>query len=191
MDNERSFVLADIPGLIEGASDGVGLGHEFLRHIERAGLLVHLVEPAPTDGSDPIQNYHAIRAELIEYDPTLAQRDEIIVVTKGELAGAEDVCQALRESCQHDVRLISAVTGAGLDELKTEIMSRVKQRRAKMIAAGEEVSILRSTDQTTATQKRAKRKPPHLVGPTATLSNELQAKDFVEHDDDPEAKESS
>jgi GTP-binding protein len=191
VDNERSFVLADIPGLIEGASDGVGLGHEFLRHIERAGLLVHLVEPAPMDGSDPIENYHAIRAELTEYDPTLAERDEIIVVTKGELAEAEDVCRALRESCQHEVRLISAMTGDGLEPLKSEIMSRVEQRRAKMIAAGEEVSILRSSDQTTAKQERPKRLPPHLTGPTATLSNELQAKDFVEQDDDPEAKESS
>ncbi len=68
VDDARSFVLADIPGLIEGASEGIGLGHEFLRHVERAGLLVHLVEPAPVDGTDPIENYQAIRAELADYD---------------------------------------------------------------------------------------------------------------------------
>ena len=71
---DRSFVMADIPGLIEGAHDGAGLGHEFLRHVQRAGILVHLVEPAPVDGSDPIENYEVVRNELDQYDPTLRQR---------------------------------------------------------------------------------------------------------------------
>ncbi len=68
IDFDRSFIMADIPGLIEGASQGAGLGHEFLRHIQRAGILVHLVEPEPTDGTEPLANYHAIRTELETYD---------------------------------------------------------------------------------------------------------------------------
>jgi GTP-binding protein len=109
--------MADIPGLIEGASHGVGLGHEFLRHIERAGILVHLVEPLPTDGSDPLENYQVIRHELLEYKASLAQRPEVLVVSKAELPDAEAVRQRLAEVTHRDVLLISAVTGQGLNLL--------------------------------------------------------------------------
>ncbi len=175
---EQSFVLADIPGLIEGASDGVGLGHEFLRHVERAGLLVHLVEPAPIDETDPLENYKSIRAELCEYDESLGKRDEIVVVTKSELAGAEEVRQAIETATQRDVFLISALSGDGLGELKSEIMKRVEARREQMIAAGEEVTVLREVDRLPANKSRGKRVPPHLAGPTAELSNDVQAKDY-------------
>jgi GTP-binding protein len=178
VDDAQSFVLADIPGLIEGASEGIGLGHEFLRHVERAGLLVHLVEPAPTDQSDPIENYQAIRAELADYDQSLAERDEIVVVTKSEMEGAEAVREALRSITDHDVLLISAITGEGLAELTRVVMEHVRKRRADMIAAGDEVTILRQTDLDAEPATRKKRIPPHLAGPTAQLSNDLQAKDF-------------
>ena len=178
VDDDQSFVLADIPGLIEGASEGIGLGHEFLRHVERAGLLVHLVEPAPVDESDPIENYQAIRAELADYDDSLAERDEIIVVTKSEIEGAKDVSESLRSVADHDVLLISAVTGEGLSELTQVIMDHVRKRRAEMIEAGEEVTILRQTDLESDVATVKKRVPPHLAGPTANLSNELQAKDY-------------
>ncbi len=82
--------MADIPGLIEGAHQGVGLGHDFLRHIMRAGILVHLVEPMPTDGSDPIENYRVIRSELLQYDPALGERPEIVVVSKAELPDSSE-----------------------------------------------------------------------------------------------------
>jgi GTPase len=117
IDFDRSFILADIPGLIEGAHAGAGLGHEFLRHIQRAGILVHLVEPEPADGSDPLANYRAIREELEKYDAELGRRPEIVVVTKADLPGSSDVRQRLAEAVGGDVLLISAVTGQGLNDL--------------------------------------------------------------------------
>lgn len=182
VDAERSFVLADIPGLIEGASDGIGLGHEFLKHVERAGLLVHLVEPFPADQGDPVENYQAIRSELATYDATLAERDEIVVVTKGELEGAAEVRDLVEAASGKETFLISAVTGLGVDELVATIMDRVQQRRQRLIEAGEELPLLRSSDQTVDEKKRPKRQPPHRVGPTARLSNQLQPKDFDTED---------
>src|SRR5471032_3340570 len=87
LENFRSFVVADIPGLIEGAHLGHGLGHEFLRHIERTRLLIHLVDALPIDGSDPVANYRAIRGELEQYSPALANRPEVLVLTKMDLTG--------------------------------------------------------------------------------------------------------
>ena len=178
IDEARSFVLADIPGLIEGASDGVGLGHEFLRHVERAGLLVHLVEPDPVDDTDPLENYRSIRNELAQYDAELAERDEILAVTKCEMPASKEVADRLREETGRTVFEISAVTGAGLGELKEEIMVHVDQRRQEMLSAGEEVPVL----QETARPRRGRRVPPHLAGPTANLSNDLQAKDYEEEE---------
>jgi GTP-binding protein len=117
VDSDRSFVLADIPGLIEGAAEGAGLGHDFLRHIMRAGILVHLVEPLPTDGSEPLKNYQVIRHELQQYSPELSARPEIIVVSKAELPGTEEVQRTIKEYTGTDVLMISAVTGQGLSEL--------------------------------------------------------------------------
>lgn len=117
IDADHSFVLADIPGLIEGAHAGVGLGHEFLKHVERAGLLVHLVEPSPADGSDPVANYHAVRQELLLHDARLAARPEIVAVTKAELPGADNVQRRLEQNLIRPVLAISAVTGQGLNTL--------------------------------------------------------------------------
>jgi GTP-binding protein len=114
---DRSFVMADIPGLIEGAHAGTGLGHEFLRHVERAGILVHLVEPLPADGSDPLENYRVVRGELEQYDVQLIRRPEIVAVTKCELPGADAVRQRLAAELGENVLAISAVTGQGLDQL--------------------------------------------------------------------------
>jgi GTP-binding protein len=127
---DRSFVLADLPGLIEGAHAGVGLGHEFLRHVERAGILVHVVEPAPMDGTDPLTNYRTIRAELARYDSTLGERPEILVVSKCELPGAEEVRRVLAEETGREVLAISAATGAGLDRLVAAIAAALDRREA-------------------------------------------------------------
>ncbi len=117
LDRDRSFIMADIPGLIEGAHEGVGLGHEFLRHIERAGILVHLVEPEPTDGTEPLANYRAIREELQQYDEQLGLRREIVAVTKADLPAGKQVQAELAEMLDGEVLLISAVTGEGLNKL--------------------------------------------------------------------------
>ncbi len=117
VDLDNTFVLADIPGLIEGAADGVGLGHDFLRHITRAGILVHLVEPLPADGSDPIDNYWIIRKELAHYSDELAHRPEIVVVSKSEIPESAEVFAKLVKEVDGDVMLISAVTGEGLNRL--------------------------------------------------------------------------
>lgn len=131
LDGDRQFVMADIPGLIEGAHDGAGLGHEFLRHIERAGILVHLVEPMPTDESDPFENYRVIRGELLQYDERLAQRPEILVVSKAELPGAAELRARLQEESGQEVLLISAVTGEGLNQLVRKIDGSLVAQRSE------------------------------------------------------------
>ena len=128
---DRSFVLADLPGLIEGAHAGVGLGHEFLRHVERAGILVHVVEPLPADGSDPVANYRQIRQELRLYDEPLVGRPETIVVSKAELPGADEVRDRLAAETGLNVLAVSAVTGQGLDRLLAAVTRLLDQ------AAGE------------------------------------------------------
>lgn len=128
VDADRSFVMADIPGLIEGAHQGAGLGHEFLRHVERAGILVHLVESMPVDGGDPLDAYHAIHQELVRYNPALGNRPEVVVVSKAELPNANDVRNRLQEALGRDVLLVSAVTGQGLNDLVQSVASLLNQQ---------------------------------------------------------------
>ena len=123
---DRQFVLADIPGLIEGAHAGVGLGHEFLRHVERTKILVHLIEPIPADQSDPLTNYRAIREELRLYDESLATRPELVVVTKCELFESDAVAQQLEAEIGHPVFRLSAVTGKGLPDLVNRVFEVLK-----------------------------------------------------------------
>ena len=125
VDSDRQFVMADIPGLIEGAHTGIGLGHEFLRHIERAGILVHLIEPEPQDGSQPDDNYRLIRNELLQYNPLLGERPEILVVTKAELGATETVQNDLQSQLDAPVLLVSAVTGQGLNDLTRAITAQL------------------------------------------------------------------
>ena len=129
VDGDRQFVMADIPGLIEGAHEGAGLGHEFLRHIERAGILVHLVEPLPTDESDPLENYRVIRDELAQHGHGLAERPEIVVVSKAELPNAAEVREQVAAESGREVFLISAVTGQGLNQLVRQIDGLLAEQR--------------------------------------------------------------
>src|SRR5881227_3340227 len=113
VEDERAFVLADLPGLIAGAHSGVGLGHEFLRHVERTRVLVHLVEPLPAGGGDPPENYRAIRRELELYSPDLAAKPEVVAVSKAELTGSGAVRRRMERELGREVLAVSAVTGAG------------------------------------------------------------------------------
>jgi GTP-binding protein len=123
---ENAFVLADLPGLIEGAHTGVGLGHEFLRHVERTRVLIHLVEPLPVDGSDPLQNYRVIRRELTLHSAALEAKPEIVAVSKSELTGSDEVRSCLEEALGRPVLAISAVTGQGLAELVNRVIALLR-----------------------------------------------------------------
>jgi GTP-binding protein len=124
--DDRAFVLADLPGLIEGAHQGIGLGHEFLRHVERTRVIVHLVEPLPPDGSDPVANYRIIRHELDEHGRGLADKPEIIAVSKAELTGSGEVRLRLQEAVGKEVLAISAVTGEGLSRLVASVVKHLE-----------------------------------------------------------------
>src|SRR3954454_16102149 len=124
---DRAFVVADIPGLIEGAHEGHGLGHEFLRHVERTRLLVHLVEAIPGDGSDPVANYLTIRHELELYSPMLAQRPEVLVVTKLDLTGAAEASERIAHELCREILAISAVTGKGIPALVHRLADLLEQ----------------------------------------------------------------
>ncbi|MBN2272390.1 MAG: GTPase ObgE [Sedimentisphaerales bacterium] len=122
----RRFVMADIPGLIEGAHEGAGLGHEFLKHIERTKLIVHILDIMPTDGSDPVDNYNAIRIELDKHSKALAEKPEIIVANKIDLDPDGGIVQNLRSHLDKDLHPISAVTGQGIKELSEALWHKVK-----------------------------------------------------------------
>ena len=126
---DAGFVLADLPGLIEGASQGVGLGHEFLRHVERTRVLIHLVEPFPTDGSDAVKNYHTIRNELKTYSAELAEKPEIVCVSKAELTDAGLVRDALAADIGREVFLMSSVTGEGLSKVVGKAAELIAEQR--------------------------------------------------------------
>ena len=126
--DDRQLVLADIPGLIEGASTGAGLGHEFLAHVERCRLLVHVVEPAPLDGSDPPANHATVEAELRDHGHGLAELPRILCLSKADLlpAGeAERLAAEWRERLGGPVVACSAATGAGLGALRDAIFEHV------------------------------------------------------------------
>ena len=118
----QGFVIADIPGLIEGASEGIGLGHEFLKHIERTRVMIHMVDAASTEGRDPIADIYAINKELEAYNPDLAKKPQVIAANKIDAiyAGDEDPVEKLRQEFEPQgirVFAISAVSGKGLKEL--------------------------------------------------------------------------
>ena len=132
--DQRQLVIADIPGLIEGASSGAGLGHEFLAHVERTRLLVHVLDLNPLDGSDPVANHATVEQELTRHDPRLAALPRVLALSKADLVdGAHGAAE--RESWldrlggEVPVILTSSVTRAGLDQLAAELVRRIPEDR--------------------------------------------------------------
>ncbi len=132
---DRQLVIADIPGMIEGASEGAGLGHDFLAHVERTRLLVHVLDLDPADGSDPLHNHATIEAELRAHDPRLASLPRILALSKADLVPAEDAEAAAEMWREHlgdeiGVLVTSSATGQGLDALAAELLHRVPLQAA-------------------------------------------------------------
>jgi GTP-binding protein len=129
----RQLVIADIPGLIEGASGGAGLGHEFLAHVERTRLLVHVLDLAPLDGSDPVDNHATVERELAAHDPRLAGLPRVLALSKADLVDADTAAAAQEMWREHlgqetPVMVTSSATHRGLDELAAELVRRVPVR---------------------------------------------------------------
>ena len=127
----KGFVIADIPGLIEGASEGVGLGHEFLRHIERTKLMIHVVDAAGTEGRDPVDDIYKINAELEAYNPEIAKRPQVIAANKIDViyADGDDPLKRLKDEFEpKGIRVfpISGVTGEGIQELLYYVSEQLK-----------------------------------------------------------------
>ena len=126
---DHSFVMADIPGLIEGSAEGAGLGHQFLRHLGRTRLLLHLVSLSPVDGEDALARYRAIRAELEAYGEHLSSRPELVVLTKLDVVDEDAVRSTIRAFATAGIEApiaISAVTGAGLPDLRAAVWGRLQ-----------------------------------------------------------------
>ncbi len=129
VDEERTFVIADIPGLIEGASEGIGLGHQFLRHVERTRLLCHLIDVSDTTGREPMDDYAIINRELANYSDTLAKLPQIVVLNKTDIADPEMVELLRAELSEEDIPVfaISAATRQGLEPLVYYLAERLAE----------------------------------------------------------------
>ena len=125
----RSFVMADLPGLIEGAHEGVGLGYQFLRHIERTRLIVHIIDMASTEGRDPYEDYQTIKEELLAYDGDLGSKKQIIVANKMDMPDAEEHLKDFKEKLEENesVYPISTITKEGITALLYEIADELEK----------------------------------------------------------------
>lgn len=145
VDRDRSFVMADIPGLIEGAHSGRGLGVRFLKHIERTRLLLHLIDAAESTERDPVEDYRVILGELESFSAEVARKPALIVASRVDAAGSGERLRALRRFCEGQGKPlyeISAVTGQGLEELKNAAWAALQAAVLDSTAAGEAASNL-------------------------------------------------
>lgn len=158
---ERQFVMADLPGLIEGASEGAGLGHQFLRHVERCRLFLHLVDASGSEGRDPIEDIRIINGELEKYDPSLLSRPQIIVANKSDLGISEETKKRLEEECaKNGWKLFYASTeiSQGIAEVIEEAADQLsklpplKEYEADFVEEAEEPEMDMSTKRTVVTK---------------------------------------
>lgn len=140
IDEGKSFVLVDIPGLVEGASEGVGLGHRFLRHVERTRFLLHVLDISGSEVRDPLEDYEIVNKELEKYNPILYERPQIIVANKMDITGAEENLARLRKKLGDTVEIypVSAVTGQGLDAIMYRAWEMLQQLPAIPLVIPEE-----------------------------------------------------
>jgi GTP-binding protein len=119
--DDRTFVVADIPGIIEGASDGVGLGLRFLKHVERTKVLIHLLDLDPTNGRDPRSDYEKLNRELLSFSAPLSQKQQVVAANKVDFPGADERLRELAQYLPIDFFPISAMVGTGVRELLEEV----------------------------------------------------------------------
>ncbi len=146
LNEEQSFVLADIPGLIEGAAEGVGLGHDFLRHIERTKVLLHVVDVSGCEGRDPIEDFEKINHELEAYSAKLARRKQLVVANKMDLPDSADNFVLLKEYVEakgYEIMPVSAATGEGLQDLMWKAWEMARQYVAE---PEEEIGVIDEGD---------------------------------------------
>ncbi|WP_047984030.1 GTPase ObgE [Ornithinibacillus californiensis] len=145
--DQRSFVLADLPGLIEGAHQGVGLGHQFLRHVERTRVIIHVIDMAGTEGRDPFDDYEKINTELREYDEKLITRPQIIAANKMDMPGAKENLELFKEQLGKDIPVypVSALTKEGLRDILYAVADLLEQipKYAPQIEETEEKVVYR------------------------------------------------
>lgn len=137
-----TFVVADIPGIIEGAHRGIGLGFDFLRHIERTGMIIHVVDAAGTDYRDPVEDYHTILNELREYAPEIAERPRVVALNKADLPAAQENIERLRAAIElpdSEIFTISAATRVGTDALTNHVAAMLSQMPRRASEESEEV----------------------------------------------------
>lgn len=141
--DQRSFVMADLPGLIEGASDGVGLGHQFLRHVERTKVIVHMIDMSGSEGREPIEDYKVINQELAAYEQRLEDRPQIVVANKMDLAESQDNLILFKEEIGEDVPVIpvSTITRDNIDQLLYAIADKLEEYKDVDFTVEEEESV--------------------------------------------------
>lgn len=145
LDTDMSFVLADIPGLIEGAHEGVGLGHEFLKHVERTKMLIHVVDVAGIEGRDPIKDFEVINEELKQYNPVLASRPQVVAANKTDIPEAQDNLKRFTEEIEargYKVFAVSAATNKGLRELMFYVSGQLKELPDTILTSQEEEEVV-------------------------------------------------